>query len=259
MFPRLNQMRKILTSGVLFACLGVGGLLCTLILPPVFAILPGGAARRRLRAEKAVRLFFRLFIFSLSKSGILRVEADGLPDPRHLAGAIVLANHPSYLDIVLIIALLPGAICVVKEDVWNNPFFGRVVRAAGFIPSQGSGDLLELGRAALAAGKTLVIFPEGTRTAPGEAIKFHRGAAHMALRTGAPVFPFVMTVTPPLLAKGHRWYQIPVSTCVFRVSCAGSLPPDTAAETYSLKARDFTHALERHYAKELHGPIGLAG
>jgi 1-acyl-sn-glycerol-3-phosphate acyltransferase len=256
MFTRIKQFGKIITSGFLFGCLGVGGCLCTLILQPVLAVLPGGEAARRRRAERAVRLFFRAFVFGLSKSGILRVETEGLPTEAQLPGSIILANHPSYLDIVILIALLPGTLCVVKEHVWNNFFFGRIVRAAGFIPNLGTDDVLERGRQALASGKSMVIFPEGTRTVAGHPLQFHRGAAHLALRSGATIFPLCITVTPPLLAKGDRWYQVPAPTCVFRITCGepmrctGPVPEDALLPR---RARELTHALEARYLKELHG------
>lgn len=252
--PKVKQAAKILVSGALFTCLVVGGCLCTLLVRPVLAVLPGGADARRDRAARLIRIFFRLFVSGLEASGILRVEVLGLPPASCLPGALVLANHFSYLDIVLLIALLPNSVCVVKEGVWNNVFFGPLVRAAGFIPNGDPEEVLARGREALAAGLTLVIFPAGTRTRPQEAVKFHRGAAHMALRAGAPVFPFLITVDPPLLAKGDRWYQVPARTCTFRISCGTALPWDARAlpqDALTRKARRLTLALEGFYGRAL--------
>ena len=256
LLPRIKQFGKIITSGVLFTFLGVGGFLCTLILRPILALLPGGVKVRNRRAGHAISFFFRLFVIGLSRSGILRVEAAGLEDPERLAGSIILANHPSYLDIVILIALLPGAVCVVKEGVWTNPFFGPIVRAAGFISNTGPEKVLEEGAEALASGRIMVIFPEGSRTLPGHPLKFHRGAAHLALRSGAPVLPVTITVAPPLLAKGHRWYHIPVATSLFTITAGQPFPCGATSREDPLflhGARELTRALEAHYLKELHG------
>jgi 1-acyl-sn-glycerol-3-phosphate acyltransferase len=254
MLPRLKQAGKILTSGVLFTLLGVGGCLYTLFVHPVLVLLPGGVELRQRRVQRAVRLFFKLFVIGLSKSGILRVETSGFPSPGALAGSIVVANHPSYLDIVILIALLPEAVCVVKEGVWHNPFFGRIVQAAGFITNEEPGTVLEHCRKALAMGRTLVIFPEGSRTRPGQALKFHRGAAHLALRTGAPVLPFSIQVDPPLLAKGDRWYHISVPTCVFKIASGPRLSgvtPEADDTLFLRSARTLTRAMEEHYLKSM--------
>lgn len=259
MLSKVKQALKILVSGILFSCLVVGGCLCTLLLRPVLAVLPGGAGARRRRALRAIGFFFRLFVFGLTKSGILRVETRDLPPPERLRGAIILANHYSYLDIVILIALLPDTVCVVKEGVWNNLFFGPIVRAAGFIPNGDPEEVLEQGRKALAAGRTMVIFPAGTRTRPGDGIRFRRGSAHLALRSGAPVLPFLITVAPPLLAKGDRWYQVPAETCVFWISWLPWEAPDLGQAALTRQARQYTRALEGHYAQALSAASGGPG
>jgi 1-acyl-sn-glycerol-3-phosphate acyltransferase len=257
--PRVKQAAKILVSGILFSCLVVGGCLCTLLLRPVLATLPGGAEARRRRALRAIRFCFRLFVLGLTRSGILRVETRDLPPPERLPGAIILANHYSYLDIVILIALLPDTVCVVKEGVWNNLFFGPIVRAAGFIPNLDPEEVLERGRKALAAGRTMVIFPAGTRTRPEAACAFRRGAAHLALRSGAPVLPFLITVDPPLLAKGDRWYHVPAETCVFRITWVPWAAPALSQASLTRQARQFTAALEGHFGKALSGVSGDPG
>lgn len=254
--PRLRQAGKILTSGILFTLLGVGGCMCTLLLRPVLAVLPGGREARRRRAARIIRRFFRLFVFGLEASGILEVEADGMPPG--LKGALILANHPSYLDIVILIALLPETVCVVKEAVWNNLFFGPLVRAAGFINNQGPDEVLEHCALALASGLNLVIFPEGGRTRPGLPLKFKRGAAHLALRTGAPILPVRVSVDPPLLAKGDRWYMVPAPTCRFRFAFGAWVhAPAAAEEDHPREARTLTRLLESRFNEESHGSHAL--
>lgn len=248
---KAHQGRKILVSGALFSLLGLGGAVLSLLALPVLRLLPGGPEGLRRRAGGLIHRCFRLFVFALEGSGILRVEASGLPGPRELEGTLVVSNHPSYLDVVVLIALLPNAVCVVKEAIWNSPFFGRLVRAAGYIPISGSEEVLEAGREALRSGKILIIFPEGTRSRPGQPVKFQRGAAYLAQSTGR-ILPLVLTCAPALLVKGHRWYHIPVETCRFRVR-AGDPPFDPspqASSTPHLAARQLIEALENYYNKE---------
>ncbi len=250
--PRLRQAGKILTSGILFTLLGVGGCLCTLLIRPILAVMPGGQEARRRRAARIIRRFFRLFVFGLEASGILKVVTQG--QPQVLRGTLILANHPSYLDIVILIALLPDTVCVVKEAVWNNPFFGPLVRAAGFINNQDPERVLEHCGLALASGRNLVIFPEGGRTRIGQPLKFKRGPAHLALRTGAPILPVRVSVDPPLLAKGDRWYMIPAPTCTFRfVFDAWVHAPAALEQDRPREARALTRLLESRFHEESHG------
>lgn len=251
---RLRQVWKILASGFLFTCLGVGGLLYTLLFLPFLRLLPGGPEARRKRAAHRVHRSFRLFVLGLEATGILKVEAR-LPDPATLGGWLVVANHPSYLDIVILLAQLPGAVCVVKNGVWNNPFFGPLVRAAGFVPIQDAEHALDRAEQVLRQGIPLVLFPEGTRTRRNRPLAFQRGAAYLALRTGAPVLPILIQVDPPLLEKGDKWYDIPICKSRFALSAQAPFTGTGAASSLPepLRARLWTDALASRFQDWLHG------
>jgi len=246
----LRYLGKLIAACLLFTSLAVGGCLCTLVLLPLLAAFPGGKERRRRRVGRIIRGYFRLVMAGLDHAGIMRVEALGLPSREALAGAIILANHPSYLDIVVLLALLPDTACVVKEAVWNNLVFGAIVRMAGFIPVRDPEQVLADAGTILKAGRALVIFPEGTRTRPGRPQRFHRGAAHLALRTGAPVLPLAIAWNPPLMVKGIGWYVIPDPKTTCRVAFGAAIhwqPAAAGPAAPGLHARELTRIFEHHY------------
>jgi 1-acyl-sn-glycerol-3-phosphate acyltransferase len=212
----LKHLGKILASGALFILLGVGGLLVSLLFLPILRLLPGGQMARQRRAQSTIHHLFRAFVFGLQTSGILHLQARPLT-PEELKGRLILANHPGYLDVVLILSCIPNAVCVVKEGVWNNPFFGRLIREAGFVRNLDPEQCLSDASAALRRGDPVILFPEGTRTPPGAPFVFRRGAAHLVLRSKATILPLIVTCDPPLLGKGNRWYNIPISTCQYRI------------------------------------------
>src|SRR6185436_19064091 len=107
---------------------------------------------RRVRA--VIRWSFGVVIRILERGGVMRVEqrnADLLAASRGKP-VLVLANHPCYLDILVLLALVPDALCVVKSGVWWNPFYGGVVRAAGYLSNDDPEQLVEACAAALRAG-----------------------------------------------------------------------------------------------------------
>lgn len=262
---RLRQFGKILASGALFLMLGIGGMALSFLVLPVLRIFSSTRARFQRRARHLIHTFFRLFVFALQASGIFRVETEDFPDQAELEGKLVIANHPSYLDIVVIVSLLKQAICVVKEPVWTSCFFGGLVRAAGYVPIRDAEGVLDTGVDALSGGGTLVMFPEGTRSQPGQPFKFQRGAAHIALRSGAPILPLVLTCDPPLLEKGRRWFHIPVQTCRFRlcarppVSIEHILGNDPPAPSAHRAARRLTNHFEALYNAQAPAQDSAAG
>ncbi len=247
---------KILTSGLLFSLLGVGGIFASILLIPFVKLTPGGPRAKQQRGRKLIHLFFKGFVWALEVSGILRLEVDGLPGPEDLRGKLILANHPGYLDVVMIISLLSEAACVVKGPVYDSIFFGGLVRAAGHVPNRDPEGVIAAGAETLAKGNGLIVFPEGTRTQPNGPLVFLRGAAHIALRSGAPIVPLIITCDPPLLEKGAKWYNIPLRTCRYSVSIRPPLAfdlPGIEALPARQGARLLTRELERYFIKEVHG------
>src|SRR4030095_16111244 len=106
-------------------------------------------------------------------------EVEGLE--RH--GLLILANHPTLIDIVFLMAFVKRADCIVKSKLWRNPFTHATVRAAAYVRNDDYGvRLIEDCVAAVRGGGNLIIFPEGTRTPANGSITLKRGAANIAGR-----------------------------------------------------------------------------
>ena len=108
---------------------------------------------------------------------------------------IVMAKHESAWETLAFQVILPPQVWVVKRELLWIPFFGwglAMLSPIAIDRSQGARALrhtVEQGRARMAQGFSIVIFPEGTRTAPGTRGTYHAGGAWLATQTGAPVLP----------------------------------------------------------------------
>ncbi|RYE56727.1 MAG: glycerol acyltransferase, partial [Sphingobacteriales bacterium] len=117
--------------------------------------------------------------------------------------AILIANHSSFLDILVMGMLSRKLIFLVKDWVYNSPFFGPVVRKAGFYSvSQGLEGGLEHLKQKVRDGYSLVIFPEGTRSPTNQIRRFHKGAFYLAEQLGLDILPVVIHGTSEVLPKG---------------------------------------------------------
>lgn len=251
----MRQALKILASAIGFSALGLGGILFSLIGLPLLRLLPGGQARLRWRTRWIIHRFFRAIVSFLERAGIFHLRTEALPPREQLDGVLILATHPGYLDVVLLLSVLEQLTCVVKGDIWTNPLFGRVVRAAGYIPALDPATVIEEGALALGRGEALLLFPEGTRTQPGEPYTFHRGAAHLALRVHARILPILIACEPPLLAKGHRWYELPRVSCDYHIRAVAPLDLPWSGLTglpQAQAAREVTAWLEDRFNQETH-------
>ena len=193
-----------------FAMFGLGGLVLALIVFPLFNLLIRDRERRAALAQQTVHAVWRFYVQLMRATQAMTYECHGADILRRERGVLVVANHPSLLDIVFIMACMERTQCVVKAGVWRNPFMRGAVTAANYIPNFDDPErLLNDCVAALEAGNNLVIFPEGSRTRPGQKRKYQRGFARIALRANAPIRLVTVTCTPPTLLKGEPWYKIP--------------------------------------------------
>lgn len=117
---------------------------------------------------------------------------------------IIVANHQSSLDIILLMAAFPKVKFFVADWVKNSPLFGPIAEYLGYyVRSEGyEGSLTNL-KKDIEQGWSLVIFPEGTRTTDGTIRRFHKGAFYLASQVNAPVTPVVFYGNWRIMPKNH--------------------------------------------------------
>ena len=179
---------RVVTTGLSFLFFGLFGTLLGIVVVPLLLMLPGGNLARQTRVRHMIRLAFRALVGFMNQTGCISYTFAGL-DSLGRRGQLVIANHPSLIDIVLLIAFVPGAACVVKRAAWRNPSMVVAVGAAGYVPNSPTDEMIERASALLTAGECLIMFPEGTRTVPLQPAHFHRGAASVAVRAARTVTP----------------------------------------------------------------------
>lgn len=248
----LGRLWRVFATGLSFALFGIGGLLLRVLVFPLLSLCVRAPCARQHAARTAVRLSFRAFVGVMRGLGVLRYEVHGL-DKLDRAGQLILANHPTLIDTVFLIAFVRNADCIVKGALSNNPFMRGPIRAAGYICNDRGPELVEDCIASLRAGGNLIVFPEGTRTPPGGAATLKRGAANIAVRGMRAVTPVVIQCDPPTLGKGDKWWHVPPRQAAFRIE----VKDDIAVEVFRhddvaevVAARRLTEHLQQFFMKE---------
>jgi 1-acyl-sn-glycerol-3-phosphate acyltransferase len=231
----------------MFAIFGVGALaLAALVIPA--ARLAAWRTPGDLTSQRWIQRAFRAFSRLGEALGLWSVEVHGA---ERLTGgpAIVVANHPTLIDVVLLIAHLPQADCIVKAAAWRNPFLRVVVGVAGYVPNDEGAEMVAECARRLRAGRTLVMFPEGSRSTGAGLRAFKRGAAHIALASGAPWRPVRIECRPRMLGKDQPWWAIPGERVRYtlRVGADLSARELAAGRDGALGARRATEELQRRF------------
>jgi 1-acyl-sn-glycerol-3-phosphate acyltransferase len=132
---------------------------------------------------------------------ILQVKVNVRNETRLLAieNSLIVSNHLSYLDVLVLAAILPSCF-VTSKEIKNSIFLGQIVTLAGCLfvdrknKSNLKGEISEL-RAALSAGLNVTIFPEATSTNGSEVLRFKRPLFESAIATARPILPFTINYT----------------------------------------------------------------
>ncbi len=252
---RLNSLRRSALAGLCFIAFGAIAVFGICVpLPVLLVITPPRLRARRVRGLASVG--FRLLIRMIEGCRLARIELHGT-ETLSTTGCLLVANHPSYLDAVFLMAYFPRVNCVMKPALLNHPLFFPFTRLGGYIAGseQNPLALMEQCRTAAQHGDTILVFPEGTRSTPGTALHFRRGTAQIALRVNLPIVPVIIHCEPPALTHGCPWYRMP-STCIRLVICF-HLPrfaTDFAEEPSSSLprlARQVTRGLENYFVTQL--------
>ncbi|HVY80812.1 MAG TPA: lysophospholipid acyltransferase family protein [Steroidobacteraceae bacterium] len=251
MLKSISYCWRLLATALCFAVFGLLGLVSGLVVFPLMRLVPGRLATHRRRVRAVFRMGMRFFLEFMRAVGVLTYEFH---DTSRLGrpGQMILANHPSLIDVVFLLAFTPQPLCIVKAAMWRNPFTRWPVMAAGFVSNESTFEMVERTAAALAEGQSVIIFPEGTRTTPGQALQFHRGAANIAVKAARIVTPVFIRCDPTTLAKNMPWYRIPPRRVRFTLRVGTDIEMDEFRTAPPPKAsRALNEHLLRVFAEEL--------
>jgi len=150
-------------------------------------------------------------------------------------GCVVVANHASHADTAVLLAALPAKaqpVFAAAADYWFDVPVRRFVASSliGILPvrrsaNDGYAQLLAAARPALRAGRTVVIYPEGTRSTDGSIGEFRSGALRLARDCGVPIVPVAVLGTADVLPKGASF----ISPAAMRVRIGDAVNPDSAS------------------------------
>jgi 1-acyl-sn-glycerol-3-phosphate acyltransferase len=188
---------------------GLAGLVLSCACLPL-GLLPATARTDRF-FQRVIHRHFAIFAWWIDAARLVRVRLPPtVPPVRQGPGLVLVANHPSLIDITLVLARVPEARCIFKPAIRRNPVLGAAARRAGYLANDGGPDLVRQAAELVAGGEHLVVFPEGTRTPIGAgAGAFRPGFVLIARRAGAALQLLRITSQQPLMTREIPWWRPP--------------------------------------------------
>ena len=241
-YPR--TIRNMINSVYAFVAFLIGSIILSLI---------GFALFKLTKANDRKKLFFHKCLafaanFVVYRMPNVKVSLDNKFGESFDKPAVVICNHQSHIDLMLVMMLSPKIVILTNEWVWNSPFYGNIVKYADFYPvANGVENSFKPLSTLVEKGYSIMIFPEGTRSEDCSILRFHRGAFYLAEQLNLDILPVMihgighaLPKTDFLLRKGEVRVEV-----MERIS-----PEDTSyGETYSQRAKSIRKMYAREYGR----------
>jgi 1-acyl-sn-glycerol-3-phosphate acyltransferase len=220
--------------------LALMSLVWNLVAMLLYPLLP---RERGLRVGRAgISRGYGLFWTFARWSRLLRIDARALDGLKDEPGLVVVANHPSMLDALIIVSRLPRSACIMKASLMRNPFLGAGARLARYIRNDSPRGMIKLAVEDLKAGGQLVIFPEGTRTTTPPVNPFRPGVTLIAKLADAPIQTAFIDTDSPYLGKGWPIWKLPPLPIVFTVRLGERFAPQPDSDALLKSLEDYFRA-----------------
>jgi len=221
-------MYRVLAKWFSFFTFGLATLILVLVVFPPMRLLLHPRERFKKYGRRLVSSSMRCFVSLMHFLRIVDLEAGDRENYQHLSSRIIVANHPSLLDIIMLLSLVPNADCIVNTNLRRNVIVKGVVRQIYILNSLDFDDLIQTCIESLRQGNCLIIFPEGTRTPRSGKVIFRKGAARIALASGCDVIPVHIGGTDKYgLGKKDPWTGFnPRERYVYSISMGAEINPE---------------------------------
>jgi len=229
-----------------FFFFGLSSLVLAIVVIPIMRLLIHPKERFQKPIRRLISTFMRFFI---SLAHILRIVDMEIADRkclRNLSSKIIVANHPSILDVVILLSLIPNADCIVNARL-NQGILRGVVSQLYILNSLNFEDLIQACVESLKRGNCLIIFPEGTRTPRTGKVIIRKGAARIAAASGCNIVPIHIGGTDKFgLGKKDPWTGFnPNERYIYDISVGEDINPE---KYKSLSSPAAVRAIMREYS-----------
>ncbi len=228
----------------MFVGLSFLGFICSLGLPIALVLIWFPFKWRVTVTRQLIALGFTIYLWFLRLFCSVRIDCSALDALRQQSGLIIVANHPSLLDAVILLSKLPNAACVMKASLRKNPLFGAMARLSGYISNEDSMKLVKESCAELKNGNHLVLFPEGTRSDTLKVNPFGQVAALIASRSGATIQTVFIHFSTSYLGKSGPLFQKPTLPLTIKITIGSTFTPISGVPA-------LTERLESYYRENM--------
>ena len=166
---------------------------------------------------------WKFFIWLTSVTKIINVKQDNLDKIKNIKNSIIVATHPSFIDVVVLMSIIPNSTCFVAQKLAKNPFFKGMVELLFVIDSDDMNEWINRSVKKLNEGLNLIIFPMGTRHTKDEHPRIKRGAALIAQKSKKNIVALDIQTSSKFLYINQPIYDAGNKTISYSIKYQGEI------------------------------------
>lgn len=216
-----------------FFIFGIGSLILSFVFLPIGCIFLKNNKKR----EFFCRIIHKLWKFFTGFLIFIRIINIKVENFKNVKGKIIVATHPSLIDIVILIGLFENSLCLAKKELLNNIFLKNIIKNV-YIPNNIDIDTFkEECVSALKDGYNIIIFPTGTRTTDIKNVSLHKGPALLQIASGVDILPVKIECDYPFLQKNKPIYDAGKKVINYTIEVKPEIKQEQFFETSEIKLR----------------------
>ena len=248
---KIKKLIRTLLVIIGFSIFGFGAIILQNIILPLVKVTLKKDDVIKLKFNEILQKSWQFFIGLLKFFGIIRIDSKDIEKLKNIKNSIIISTHPSYIDVLILISIIPHSTCFVAERLMNNIFFNKIVKllfiSEGQPVEQWSQEAVEM----LDNGFNLIIFPMGIRHRKNEHPKIRRGTALLAQKTKKNIIMINMETNFDFLQIHQPFYEAGSETVVYNVKYLGKIDTEEFLNKYSDEVT-FKTELTKYIAKTLY-------
>lgn len=202
-----------------FSIFGIGCLIVGFLVLPIVNFFIKKKSKRLNTYSNIIHLSWKFFVNFLQLIGVLKFNIENIDSFKNVKNSIIVATHPSYIDVLILLALIPKTTCFVAPRLTKNAFFKKIVESMFLISGKPLEELLTDTDYMLKEGFNVLIFPSGIRHRKNEHPKIKKGAALIAMSSKKDIIPVVMYTDFDFLQIGQPFYDAGEKTVTYSIKC----------------------------------------
>ncbi len=227
----MTRIVKILLLYMSFGIFGIGALLlryCVLIFPEYFI-------KNR---EKKLKICLRILkkswqIFTAFLKSVRIIQINNAEEIKNIKNSIIVSTHPSYIDVLVLMSIIPNTTCFVAEKILRNPFFKGMADLLFISDSKNIDEWEKTAVDILNSGFNVLIFPMGERHKKNEKPKIRKGAALLAQKSKKNTAMIQIDTSYDFLSKNTPIHKIKSEPVIYNLSFLGEIKTEELLNKYS--------------------------